>query len=728
MVIRGWVSVMKPESRTPSQEETVHEVNEWLSRIAKSLPEFRDRSGQREMIELVRQVFSRTGQSDGVDAAGRSLLVVEGPTGTGKTLAYLLPGIIMARHLERRLVVSSVTVGLQEQLALKDIPFLEEHSGWSLTHAIAKGRGRYVCERDLSLFADGGLIPPPGAKDLLQKMEKALGNTWDGDRDSWPGVMDDRIFSLVANRAESCSGVHCQYYEDCLYFKNRKLLDHVDVVVTNHDLLLADSLLGGGVVLPSPGSSLLVVDEAHHLPKKATEAFLSDIYLESSLVFLSDIPAAMANGVSVMGTKEVGSDVVACQEAVVHLSPILSGISHFLEKNWPFQLPKSIREDVSSGIFSGVGEQSTWRFSRGVLPERLVSDLSLAHEHFSVLKTSLSRLRDALSQRLSASGGGDRLLERGLLETGGLLRRVSGLVRFTENIAVKKEREEVPTAIWAQRVIQGGIPSFSLHAGPVMAGGLLKDLVWSRFSAGVATSATLTALGSFDHFLSQSGLSLFPEVTVRKLESPFDHGRQGVLSIPYMKSDPTDTTGHTREVASWISNRIHPREGALVLFSSRRQMEDVSALLPPGVLTRLLVQGRFSREGLLEIHRERVERGDGSILFGLASLAEGLDLKGPLLTHVVIVRIPFSPPTEPIGEAYSEWLEDQGGNSFRQIQLPQASLRLIQAVGRLIRSETDWGVVSILDRRVVTKSYGRQLLKALPPFPVKIEYSEEGER
>lgn len=717
---------MKPESGAYLFPETREEVNQWMSRIAQSLPEFRDRPGQREMIELVRQVFAHARDQEVVDESGRSLLVVEGPTGTGKTLAYLLPGIIMARHLKRRLIVSSVTVGLQEQLSSKDIPFLEAHSGWPLSHGIAKGRGRYVCERDLSLFVDGGLMAPPGTRDLLQKMEKALGNIWDGDRDSWPGSMDDRTFSLVANRAESCSGVHCQYYEDCLYFKNRKLLENVDVVVTNHDLLLADALLGGGVVLPSPGSSLLVVDEAHHLPKKATEAFLAEIYLEASMVFLSEIPGAMANGVSVMGTKEIGSDVVACQEAVVHLSPILSAVSHFLEKNWPAQPSRLTREDGSPGIFSGGGEISTWRFPRGVLPTGLSSGLSLARGHFETLKTSLSRLRDSLSQRLSASGGGDRLLERGLLETGGLLRRVSGLIRFMETIGVKKDRDQGPTALWAQRTIQGGIPSFSLHAGPVMSGGLLKELVWSRYSAGVATSATLTALGSFDHFLSQSGLSLFPEVTVKKLDSPFEHARQGVLTIPYMKTDPTDSSGHTKEVAGWISKSLHPREGALVLFSSRRQMEDVSHLLLPDVMNRLLVQGSLSRESLLAKHQDRIERGEGSILFGLASLAEGLDLKGGLLTHVVIVRIPFSPPAEPIGEAYSEWLEDQGGNSFRQIQLPQASLRLIQAVGRLIRSENDWGVVSILDRRVLTKSYGRHLLKSLPPFPVKIENPDEG--
>ena len=716
---------MKSDSGSPLFPETAHEVNEWLFRISQSLPEFRDRPGQREMIESVRQVFCRARPSDVQDESGRSLLAIEGPTGTGKTLAYLLPGIIMARHLEKRLVVSSVTVGLQEQLASKDIPFLEEHSGWPLTHGIAKGRSRYVCERDLALFVDGGLMAPPGAKDFLQKMEKALGSTWDGDRDTWPGVMDERVFSLVANRAESCSGAHCQYYEDCLYFRNRKLLESVDIVVTNHDLLLADALLGGGVVLPAPGSSLLVVDEAHHLPRKATEAFLSAIYLESSLEFLSEIPMAMANGVSVMGTKEVGSDVVACQESVVHLSPILSGVAHYLEKNWPSLLAKINREDSSSGIFSGGGEQSIWRFPRGVLPEGLEKDLSLAHEHFMTLKTSLSRLRDALSQRLGSTGGGDRLIERGLLETGGLLRRVGGLLRFTETITAQKNQSERPIALWAQRVIQGGIPSFSLHAGPVMSGGLLKELVWTKFSAGVATSATLTALGNFDHFMAQSGLGLFPEVTVKKLDSPFDHGRQGVLEIPHMKTDPTDSYGHTREVAKWISKRIHPSEGGLVLFSSRKQMEDVSGLLSPEVLKRLLVQGSHSREALLARHRERIERGEGSLLFGLASLAEGLDLKGSLLTHVVIVRIPFSPPTEPIGEAFSEWLEDQGGNPFRQIQLPQASLRLIQAVGRLIRSESDWGVVSILDRRIVTKSYGRQLLKSLPPFSVKIEHPGE---
>lgn len=290
MVVRRQVSFMKSDSGSPLFPETAHEVNEWLFRISQSLPEFRDRPGQREMIELVRQVFCRARPSDVQDESGRSLLAIEGPTGTGKTLAYLLPGIIMARHLEKRLVVSSVTVGLQEQLASKDIPFLEEHSGWPLTHGIAKGRSRYVCERDLALFVDGGLMAPPGAKDFLQKMEKALGSTWDGDRDTWPGVMDERVFSLVANRAESCSGPHCQYYEDCLYFRNRKLLESVDIVVTNHDLLLADALLGGGVVLPAPGSSLLVVDEAHHLPEKRQKLFYQGSIWSLPLNFSQKFP------------------------------------------------------------------------------------------------------------------------------------------------------------------------------------------------------------------------------------------------------------------------------------------------------------------------------------------------------------------------------------------------------------------------------------------------------
>ncbi len=694
-------------------------VDGWLSRIARSLPEFRDRPGQREMIRLVRDTFSRARTSGEPDETGRSLLVVEGPTGTGKTLAYLLPGIIMARKLGKKLVVSSVTVGLQEQLAGKDIPFLEAHSGFPLTHAIAKGRGRYVCERDLLLFADGRLVSPPGARELFQKMERALGVDWDGDRDGWPGGMDERLFSLVSNRQESCSGIHCAYYDDCLYFKNRKGIEHVDVVVTNHDLLLADAMLGGGIVLPDPANSLLVVDEAHHLPRKATEAFRSELPVDAATRILSEIPPVLAAGVSALRARELGNEVVSAQETVLSLSALLSRVAHFLEINWPSDSRTSSREEAIGGLFSGPSTISVWRFARGILPDALLADLSRVQDHFLTLKSALSHLREAIAQRLPESPGGDRSLDQGLLETGLLLRHVTGFLRLTESVTGRMSPAGGPMAVWAQRSLQGGIVSYSLHAGPMIAGGVLKELLWSRVSSAVATSATLTALGQFDYFLFQSGLSLFPGVATRRLPSPFDHERQGLVRVPSMRCEPNDP-GHSREVAEWMRTGIDPGEGTLVLFSSKKQMEEVARLLSPALSGRLLMQGSLSRERLLSRHQQQIENGEGSLLFGLASLAEGLDLKGVLLTHVVIVRIPFFPPTEPLGEAFAEWIEDQGKSSFREIQLPQASLRLIQAVGRLIRSETDWGVVTILDKRMTTKSYGRDLFRALPPFPVRI--------
>jgi ATP-dependent DNA helicase DinG len=247
---------------------------------------------------------------------------------------------------------------------------------------------------------------------------------------------------------------------------------------------------------------------------------------------------------------------------------------------------------------------------------------------------------------------------------------------------------------------------------------LLSERLWQTAAGAVLTSATLRALGSFDKLLAETGLQQYTDTTCIALPSPFHFANQGALSIPQMQSDPSNPEGHTQEIIRWMPQLItlDKNEGTLVLFSSKKQMLAVAEMLPADHQAILLMQGTQPKEALIQRHFAQLKKNKASVLFGLASFAEGLDLPGKACTHLIIAKLPFSMPDEPVSQTLAEWISLRGGNPFFEMTLPEASIRLIQAVGRLIRSETDRGVVTILDTRLKSKSYGRQLLQSLPPF------------
>ena len=228
------------------------------------------------------------------------------------------------------------------------------------------------------------------------------------------------------------------------------------------------------------------------------------------------------------------------------------------------------------------------------------------------------------------------------------------------------------------------------------------------------TSATLTALGSFETLFTQLGLPV--DTPALRLASPFDYTSKARLEVPVMSSDPGKADEHTDEVAEWLGRELRQLKAVLVLFTSWRQMNRVIELLDDELLERVIPQGDLSKQVMLQTHRERIDAGKSSILFGLASFAEGVDLPGDYLKDVIICKLPFSVPDDPVDATLAEWVEERGGNAFQDISVPAASVKLTQAVGRLLRTESDSGRVVLLDRRVVTRRYGQALLDALPPF------------
>jgi ATP-dependent DNA helicase DinG len=259
---------------------------------------------------------------------------------------------------------------------------------------------------------------------------------------------------------------------------------------------------------------------------------------------------------------------------------------------------------------------------------------------------------------------------------------------------------------------------YTLCASPVQVSDLLAERFWRHAAGVILTSATLRSLGKFDMLLNDTGLRAFAKTTCIALESPFDFAKQGQLIIPPMQSDPSNPYAHTQEIIALLPQLIPTSgaNGALVLFSSRKQMLAVAEKLPAALKNLLLIQGDQAREIILQKHFARIANNEASILFGLDSFAEGLDLPGNACNKLIIAKLPFAIPDDPVSETFSEWLSAQGKNPFMELALPRASIKLIQAVGRLIRSETDTGTVIILDKRIITKRYGELLRKSLPPF------------
>ena len=691
--------------------------------ISENLPQFRPRAAQREMIAAVANAFARSKlRIEGEEPPkreGESIAVIEGPTGVGKSLSYLLAGGIMAQTRDKRLIVSSATVALQEQLVNRDLPFLVEKSGLELTFALAKGRGRYLCPYKLyqltQTHAQGSLAgfdsPPsvlwdskPSASDLdtLRRMaDEFAARRFNGDRDTWPESIPDPLWQQVTNDRHGCLKNACPNRAECPFYLARDTLDTVDVVVANHDLLLADIGMGGGVILPAPENSFYCIDEAHHLPKKAVSRFAAEHSLNQAMWTLEKLPPVINRIVGLTDKTEAGN---LADEAAASLLESLS--------EWQFHLGSEPALDLSDG-----GNDPVWLWEDGKTPEDLALLTANTAASARALLKQIYRLNDALSAARREKDSDGPLIDRVTTEFGIFVARAEQISAVWDLFDTAPPEDEAPLAKWIERRV-GDKNDYVFNASPISGAAQLAGGLWRRAAGAVLTSATLRALGNFDLLLRQSGLVWLPDTTTLALESPFDFAKQGELYIPPLTASPKQPEAHTEAVAEWLPKLIAADEavGTLVLFTSRKQMNEVAMRLPEEYLPLLLIQGEIPKSALLEKHAKALAEGRASIIFGLDSFAEGLDLPGEACVHVIIVKLPFSMPDNPIEKTQNRWIEKRGGNPFIEVTVPEAGIKLIQAVGRLIRTENDYGRVTILDNRIQTQRYGKQLLANLPPF------------
>ena len=682
-----------PSALTDKVKETIQTAyRTWLESR-----DFKPRRGQREMIAQI----ARTLAGDGDRVA-----VVEAGTGTGKTAAYCLAAIPVAQSLGKTVVLSTATVALQEQVVLQDLPDIKERAGLSFSLSLAKGRGRYVCLKRLDdhlKYQEQQAIPIFDVSDedhtvLYQEMLSRYGQgAWDGEFDSWPESMADGAWSTVTTDHRGCSNNRCSFFKQCPFFRARGNLEGSDVIVANHDLVLSDLALGGGAVLPAPEDCIYILDEAHHIADKTQNHFSTSARINSTHQWLDNVNNILSSltqrfarphNLLALATSVAG-ETVALQSMFEALSAGLNIM--------PFETKDEDRE--------------IYRFPLGEVPETLM-DLSLATlPSMNKLCDDLERVHELLQEAVAGNLDWEKAFEAEdwLLPVGQLQSRALATKALLEDYA-SGSKQQRRYARWLNR----NSYDVEMVSAPIEPGHILQEVLWQRCYGAVCTSATITALGRFDRFIERVGLNV--EVPTLVIASPFNYPEIATFHVPSMQSDPRDFEAHSAEITELLPDLLKREESALVLFTSWRQLNAVVKALPKKLSDGLLVQGYGIKQALIVEHKRRVDAKEGSYLFGLSSFSEGLDLPGAYCRHVIIVKLPFAVPDDPIDQAIAEWAEARGRNAFYEISVPDAALKLVQACGRLIRHENDFGTITMLDKRIVTQRYGRALIESLPPF------------
>jgi ATP-dependent DNA helicase DinG len=720
-----------------------------FERVVDTTPGFRARPGQQAMAECIATTLSQVDLGDH-PAPQSAIAVIQAGTGVGKSAAYASTAIAMALARKTRVLISTATVALQEQLMQKDLPALAATLGQPFDYALAKGRGRYVCKLKLERLVGDGATEDDFFEDEGQdrhlrmalqgdteaRRERLYGDMaallaqaqWDGDRDTLPQAPDPQDWSGVAAERHSCTARHCPRYKECSYYNARSRLAQAQVIVANHDLVLASL---GMKALPELDNCLVIFDEGHHLPAVALDQFSSSMDL-SRLRWLDVLPKAMQEVAAKLDLHLGGEVQTVCSQLKAALTDlarmamelVLAGGATDTRSGYQGAQTGARPGRSAGGGAKGWGKdgpgastEASVRFAHGVLPAHLVEPVA----HILAQASGLSSTLEALGAEVKAIAKGDpsRATQCATLyaKLGALAPRLASL---TSTATLLLEHGAQPLAKWLQAQTDNGYTNLSAHACPTVPGDLLRQLLWSRVRGAVVTSASLTSCGSFDYFLQEAGLAQLPQVKTLAVPSPFDYATQGTLTVVHTRADPKQAEAYTAEMVAALVQDLHTvQRGALVLFTSRAQMRAATDALPEALRLRVLVQGSQSRSRLLATHAEQVAAGMPSIVFGMQSFGEGLDLPGALCETVFITKLPFAPPSEPVEEARAEWLRSLERDPFNELVVPATGIKLLQWTGRAIRTEDDRARVVCYDKRLLQQAYGRRMLAGLPPYRVE---------
>jgi ATP-dependent DNA helicase DinG len=586
----------------------------------------------------------------------REVLVAEAGTGTGKTFAYLVPALLYGG----KVIVSTGTKTLQDQLFGRDLPVVREALGTSVTTALLKGRANYVCHYHLERARTDGRFQNRADVGYLERIASYARTSDTGDKSGLADVPEDAtVWPLVTSTRENCLGADCTHFRECFVMKARKQALEADVVVVNHHLFFADVVLRDeGVAELLPNCNTVILDEAHQLPDTASLFFGESLSTTQLVELARDTRLEAAAG---------ARDFAPLPEAAQQLE----------------KAAKDLR------LAWGEGDM-------GRAPARDALQKPKLAPAIETVETCLAKLDELLDLQAERSEGLGRCRERSALL-----------------VATLKRWYREPDAAYV-RWVEVFAGSLQLHATPLDVGAIFQRQVGGGTRAWILTSATLSVRGDFSHYVSQLGLA---SARTECWDSPFDYPQQALLYVPEGLPEP-NTPYYTEAVVEAALPAIEAAGGrTFLLFTSLRAMREARELVEAG-LRRLgrdypiLLQGEGSRTELLE----RFRRLGNAVLVGSQSFWEGVDVRGPTLSLVVIDRVPFAPPDDPVLTARIERINAAGGNAFMDYQLPHAVILLKQGAGRLIRDEADRGVLMICDPRLISKSYGKRVWRSLPPM------------
>ncbi len=575
-------------------------------------------------------------------------LICEAGTGTGKTFAYLIPALIT----QKRVIISTGTKHLQDQLYYKDLPIAREALNLPVVTALLKGRANYLCLHRLENDAENSASIAKADLSHLQTVKKWATQTKKGDLAELIDLPEDAVIrSKIISNTENCLGQECKFYDDCFVFKARRKANEAEIIVVNHHLLLADLALresGFGEVLPK--ADTIIFDEAHQLPALASEFFSQTLSSRQFNELFSDATAAYLQDTNDMAG--ILDEIRACQ----------TSLSRFR-----LSLGRKEKRSVWVEIFSD-------------------KKVKQALQEFLDHLNSLEKYLDTLSER-------SKSLEN-------CWQRCSNMI---ENLKTFIERESEDLVQWLETRGRG----FLLHQTPLDISATFQARLAEHDCNSIYTSATLSVAEDFTHFSNQLGLS---QINAQSWDSPFDYQKQALLYLPEGMPSPAESI-YTEAVINVALPVIEASQGhAFLLFTSHRAMDEAYGLLKPRIDYPLMRQGDVPRSELLQSFRETQH----AILLGTTSFWEGVDVRGKALSCVIIDKLPFAPPDDPVFRARAQEMEKNGQNPFMMYQLPQAVISLKQGVGRLIRDANDYGVLMICDPRLKIKSYGSIFLKSLP--------------
>jgi ATP-dependent DNA helicase DinG len=638
---------------TGNHDAEIEQLFDAAGLLSQAVPGFRPRQSQTEMAKAIAAAI-----------ASQKTLIAEAGTGTGKTFAYLVPALLWGG----KVILSTGTKNLQDQLYLRDIPTVRKALNAPVSVALLKGRANYVCHFHLERTLQNGRLTSREDVGYLRDISRFVKTTGSGDKAELSRVPESAtVWNLVTSTRDTCMGAECQYYQDCFVMKARKEAQQADVVVVNHHLFFADvALKDTGVAELLPSANTVIFDEAHQLPETATLFFGETVSTSQVLELCRDV---LAEGLAHARDGGDWPKVVSTVERA----------ARDLRLAFPQDVVRLAANQIapSSAFFPAL--------------EKLQDEL---HAMVAVLETQAERAETIEQCRNRAIELSDKLAAWDNAQT-------------ADPDKVTPEQERV---LW----VEAFSSSLQLHKTPLSIAPIFSKQREGTPRAWIFTSATLAVKNDFNHYASQMGLW---NEAAQSWPSPFDYGSQGLLYVPENLPQP-NSLDYTDAVIDAALPMIEVSRGrAFLLCTTIRAVNRAAERLREEFDKRklpfpLMVQGEAGRTELLD----RFRAAGNAVLIGSQSFWEGVDVRGEALSLVIIDKLPFSPPDDPVLAARIDALERKGLNGFVHHQLPAAIINLKQGAGRLIRDETDRGVLMICDPRLISKPYGRRIWQSLPPF------------